>query len=92
MSDVLSEIKDIVDKLLWRPMDSAPKDGTPILVWDGSFYGLAQYTDWAASDGPWRSVDDPGISHQALCWMPLPPPPGTFVNDDSITDGQSDTK
>lgn len=49
----------------WRPMDKAPKDGTPILAWcrhesvpthheDGTPtpYGIYSEGDWRSSDGP----------------------------------------
>lgn len=58
----------------WQPIESAPRDGTPVLVWDKIVGVLTVH--WRASE--WRHVWDsepiPGpeaITH----WMPLPPPP-----------------
>lgn len=64
----------------WLPIESAPKDGTPILCyWPewancepwGCAFGVAYW-----SYGEWRDPDDelaisPTMSH----WMPLPEPP-----------------
>lgn len=67
----------------WLPIDSAPKDGTEVLVWacmtiyakklsasdaDKSCIWVAR---WDA--GCWLSVDDCRLS--PTHWMPLPPPP-----------------
>lgn len=67
----------------WQPIDSAPKDGTAVLLWarDLRFPGnvaVAQYiTDdiewWHVTDGkfgPWP-LRGPSPTH----WMPLPGPP-----------------
>jgi len=65
----------------WRPIETAPKDGTEVLV-------LAVYDDGppayavAAWDGEeWRDVGDigwggmHGEDNQPTHWMPLPAPP-----------------
>lgn len=55
----------------WRPIDSAPKDGTPILVcrqYPGSDQiGIDRYRN----DVWWRSTP----YNQPQYWMPLPVPP-----------------
>ena len=68
----------------WQPIETAPKDGTSILVTifhdDGSYWGqdIVWWDDWTkfwASGGyDWMKVkydDTENITH----WMPLPPPP-----------------
>lgn len=57
----------------WRPIETAPRDGTMILVgrWD---QGLATvYGDhWAEDPGCW--YDSSGL-FEPTHWMPLPEPP-----------------
>jgi len=62
----------------WRTIDSAPKDGTEILLWgmcerDGSYYAADTNLGWWYED-MWhtRQIDE-GID--PTHWMPLPPPP-----------------
>lgn len=59
----------------WQPIEMAPKDGTEVLVWDGSIRQISKFTvagldfdgHWWDAEGYWIS----GITH----WMPLPEPP-----------------
>jgi hypothetical protein len=70
----------------WQPIETAPKDGTQLLLWEqydaepfiGYWHGRRDR--WAASttyydtDGNACVVDrvcSDGVTH----WMPLPPPP-----------------
>jgi hypothetical protein len=56
----------------WQPIETAPKDGTPILAYDGGiwvawwFVTNERIKGWATLD---HVIDDP--TH----WMPLPDPP-----------------
>jgi hypothetical protein len=57
----------------WRPIETAPRDGTTILVgrWDGAMATI--YNDhWAEEPGCWC---DSSPSFQPTHWMPLPEPP-----------------
>ena len=67
----------------WQPIDTAPKDGTAVLVYPGT------WSDRSASIAKWKSEkprpywsrdDDLGRvtlsrERQTTHWMPLPPPP-----------------
>lgn len=77
----------------WRDIESAPKDGTRIMVWaDGfewpevvfyEFYDPADAEEFG-ENGYWRYADDLLTEVTDDCgaedwthWMPLPPPPTT---------------
>jgi len=58
--------------LEWQPIETAPKDYTYVLLWDGSWHWIGI---WDEDFGKWE-VD--GERHEDLIhthWMPLPPPP-----------------
>ena len=53
----------------WQPIETAPKDGRPIIVTDGAaVYGSAW---WHGRDSVWLDCDGCTPTH----WMPLPAPP-----------------
>lgn len=67
---------------MWQPIETAPKDGTPVLGWDGDCMTTVQW--W------WPSIGTPADGYWDLVcagmyasdgewapthWMPLPPPP-----------------
>lgn len=68
----------------WQPIQTAPKDGTPILLgWNnvaGRDVAIGQFGSAAEFEGVWGFIDavfdfvplDPQPTH----WVPLPPPPG----------------
>jgi hypothetical protein len=56
----------------WQPIDSAPKDGTPILIALGTRMDLAR---WRRQDQCWEGPDSCAFSEQPTHWMPLPDPP-----------------
>ena len=71
----------------WMPIETAPKDGTYLLLWEqystNPFVGCWAFGSWRVShehvdaEGGWDgaivvdSIDQDRITH----WMPLPPPP-----------------
>lgn len=52
----------------WRPIESAPKDGTEMWLWEGSDYR----GHWSSRAEKWFSG---GINIFPTHWMPLPTPP-----------------
>ena len=62
----------------WRPIETAPKDGTLILSWNGEWIEIAMWQRPNAINPPmWRGAHC-GVSHisQPTHWLPLPQPPG----------------
>lgn len=61
---------------LWQPIETAPKDGTFFLAWNGNWRGVAQYFEPAYEDDPiWVDETTEFIHPPPTHWMPLPPPP-----------------
>jgi hypothetical protein len=63
-------------KTEWRPIESAPRDGTQVLLWAAGW--RAPTTGWTYEDDPWQ--DCPfysGLDQRFIPthWMPLPEPP-----------------
>ena len=60
----------------WKPIETAPKDGTPVLVaWSGlSFHPVVAHYEGCL----WGTLSA-GFGFEPLCapthWMPLPPSP-----------------
>lgn len=58
----------------WRPIGTAPRDGTSIMVWTA--YGTITLAEWRGDQFyPWKGSDDEYAEHVITHWMPLPPPP-----------------
>jgi hypothetical protein len=69
-------------KAKWQPIETAPKDGTEVLIyglaWEdaqrGNYYAVAAFLDGAWRDSP-EDVDDGWEMNSPTHWMPLPTPP-----------------
>lgn len=61
----------------WQPIDTAPKDGTFVLITDGETIEVARTlgSGWIASDG--ADFDYGRWDEHLTHWMPLPPAPTT---------------
>lgn len=65
----------------WQPIETAPKDGTKILLIGGCYHGMPFAGCWELSpyspDLPWKNLinDHRLYEHCATHWQPLPSPP-----------------
>ena len=62
----------------WQPMETAPKDGTPILTFDGVFYQVVSWghRKWIGNtpaDWGWAGQGVTYLPDTFICWMPIPP-------------------
>lgn len=60
----------------WHPIETAPKDGTIILVWNGRWFLFAEYATFANPEqSGWYEADAPvGGKLTPTHWQPLIPP------------------
>lgn len=74
----LMEAADALEEFAWRPIETAPQDGTRVIVYDGNSAYSAQFSNgrWILSPEAWEGdgwngmlVDAPGTPTR---WMPLP--------------------
>ena len=69
-------------RMMWQPIETAPKDGERIDVWFelGSHAARWPNVFWDSRRERWTSgPTDQGIIHwNATHWMPLPAPPAEF--------------
>ena len=65
----------------WQPIDTAPKNGSPILVFwnyvlDGKSWTCYAITRWDEQAHEWTDVEDSDdYFSEPTHWMPLPEPP-----------------
>lgn len=68
----------------WKPIDTAPKDGTPVLVFDPPHVDCRecgyQVLAWSARDKEWFLCDNDSrvgwiLGDGPQYWTPLPEPP-----------------
>ena len=67
-----AELDAANEKLAWQPIETAPKDGTKILLWGsgtGSWPCKGQF-----AEGDYWAFTEPCVGWPEL-WMPLPEPP-----------------
>ena len=68
--------------MIWRPIETAPKDGTRILAYGKGPYGHVEWftSQWDKSQSCWVSEPNEATEYNyedchPTHWMPLPPPP-----------------
>ena len=59
-------------KVEWQPIETAPKDGTPVLVHDE---GAIEIATWDSDSDAWRDCSGHKMWPSPQHWMPLPDPP-----------------
>lgn len=68
---------------MWKPVDTAPKDGTAVLVFgkgdfaSAPYIGVREWTGfrWAEPNISAHDLDDWLDGTEVTHWMPLPDPP-----------------
>jgi hypothetical protein len=61
----------------WQPIETAPKDGTRVVLYLPEFAEEYRIAFWARSWGEWQTIPGLYSCRSASHWMPLPPPPAT---------------
>lgn len=80
--EALDEFKELVDRICWRPMESAPDDMRPILVFVPAprYGGIQEEPDaihiaFRKRPGVYALQDDDHSLVDPAFWMPLPDTP-----------------
>ncbi len=66
--------------MTWQPIATAPRDGTRVLLWCGTYATVGQFDDMAFRKRPlwlteyWLSAEQ-DRKHQPTHWQALPPSP-----------------
>lgn len=85
--DTEEMIRRIEAEKIGCAIDSAPKDGTPIILFCDGLVGMGQYlTAQITKSKKWEgwqfmSPNEQSITFKPTHWMPLPTPPSTEPND-----------
>ena len=69
----------VTDKNMWQPIETAPKDSTPVDIWRSEWGERAvnmRRVELAPNNVFYESIGSgPGVVRDASHWMPLPEPP-----------------
>lgn len=81
----MNKPQEINDKLGWQPIETAPRDGTEVLLFLGAPYNKTEKARWFVPWANWQTGDLPtdpdgeeyhGIGSKCPThWMPLPEAP-----------------
>lgn len=81
----------------WLPIETAPKDGTRVILWDGEEVRTggcrweSWYNEWVEAVVPVGYENGVSAVDNPTHWMPLPEPPGnaaTKLADANQKEGQ----
>jgi len=67
--------------MTWEPIDTAPKDGSVVAVWNANQPDIVRYARWGLSrstmptSGCWLSRSRCPLTHLPTHWISLAPPP-----------------
>lgn len=91
-STVLNQASDDIEArrkaMTWQPIETAPRDGTEVLVWcsrNNEMYVCVYYkkadddkapSPWLYAVSDYYQTDPYHVVSNPTHWMPLPPPPG----------------
>ena len=67
----LQELQERRETEAWRSIETAPKDGTSILIWLDDYWAEAQ---WDTDLGTWIIGDNPYSDWKPSLWRPVNPP------------------
>lgn len=70
----------------WKPIETAPKGGIPVLIWDGNIDMYVAYHSLSRDVWVDQQTGEQ-INHLLTLWHPLPPPP---VVKESLTPAMDD--
>lgn len=77
--DAAATTPDQRNRMNWQPIETAPRNGTPVLVWDGDMF----WAYYSSRRNAWIDQQrDEWPEYEIKMWHPLPPPP---VVKDSLT-------
>ena len=85
MGHQIDAVNDALDKMKWQPIETAPKNGTEVLLYSRVGHVIGKFCRWAPDDRDWMGSDwvvtwdDSCLSTPPTHWMPLPAAPDAAV-------------
>lgn len=75
----LAIIDTLLNERAWLPIESAPKDGTKVMLYVGDFLEcITASWFWDTSENIWKNtIGQWMVETHITHWMPLPQPPNT---------------